>query len=211
MKIGNIIYRDELVNHVPVKYINYTKQDVKYIIIDKNIPTLYVGWKFLKEVNDDDPVIQAQSILDKKVISNQLYWEFSFAENKGDHINGVENFVNNLPDYYFSGKYSYINLDPVFFQIKDMDDLMDVLPKKFNRLYNYKNEMIYLLLDNKITGIDIKMFGFFKFDIEKIINMLTEKTLVYLPDLDGDLFVQQSKIFPTFFNLKRYLIILLSN
>lgn len=211
MKIGNIIYRDELVNHTPVKYINYIKQDIQYIIIDKNIPTLYVGWKFLKEVNADDPVIQAQSIFDKRIISNQLYWEFSFDENKGDHINGVESFVNNLPEYYFSGKYSYINLDPVFFQIKDIDDLMDMLPKKFDRLYNYKNEMLYVLMHNKIFGVDLKMYNFFKFDIEKIVSLLTEKAETYLPDLDGDLFAAQSKIFPTFSNLKRYLIILLSN
>ena len=210
MKIGNIIYRDELVNHTPVKYVIYTKQDVRYEIVDKNIPTLYVGWKFLKEINHDDPIIQAQTIFEKKIISNQLYWEFTFTENKGDHITGIESFVNNLPEYYFSGKYNYINLDPVFFQIKDIEDLMDAIPKRFNRLYNYKNEMLYLLMDNKIWGIDLKIYSFFKFDIEQIIKLLSEKTITYFPDLDGELFITQSKIFPTFSNLKRYLIILLS-
>jgi hypothetical protein len=113
-----------------------------------------------------------------------------------------------LPDYYFSGKYSYINLDPVFFQIKDMDDLMDVLPKKFNRLYNYKNEMIYLLLDNKIWGVDLKMFSFFRFNCEEIINELGLKSIKIINDIEGEICQSFRKIFPTFEKLKRHMIVL---
>jgi hypothetical protein len=211
MKIGNIIYRDELVNHEPVQYVNYTKQDVKYEIIDKNTPTLYVGWKFLKEINTDDEVIQAQNISEKKIISNQLYWEFSYTENKAEHIDGINNFIKNIPEYYFSGKYTYINLDPVFFQIRDIDDLMDTVSKRYYRLYNYKNEMLYLLIDNKITGIDLKMYSHFKFDIEKIVSNLSDRTITCFSDLDGELYTAQNKIFPTFSHLKRYIIILLKN
>lgn len=210
MKIANIVYEKELVNHVEVEYVNYYKESIEYDKLDKSLPTLYVGWSFMKASNPGNEIIQNANILHKKIVANELYWECSFEESKSSHVKGIETFVTYIPQFYFAPKYNYINLDPVFFQLKDMQDLFDVLPKEIDVMYNYKNEMIYLLTDNKITGINLKMFEFFKFNLDEILTRISEKTKTKYPDLSGEIYQTYYKILPNFTNLKRYLITILS-
>jgi len=211
MKIANIIYEKPLVNHTQENYINYYNEPIEFDKLDNSLPTLYVGWSFMKLANPDNKVIQNADILHKKIIANKLYWECCFKESKSSHIKGVANFIKFAPQFYFSPRYTYINLDPVFFQIKNIDDLMDVIPKKIDYLYNYKDELIYLLVNNKITGIDLEMYKYFKFSKEEIIKKLTEKTHIIHTDVQGDLYQSFYKVFPNFSKLKRYIIVLLSN
>ncbi|MFA5207173.1 MAG: hypothetical protein WC428_00585 [Candidatus Paceibacterota bacterium] len=211
MKLANIIYEKELVNHTKVDYVNYINTPTEYDKVDKSLPTLYVGWSFMKVCNPNNSIIQNADILKKKIIFNELYWECSFEESKPSHVKGVDKFVSLVPQFYFQPKYTYINLDPVFFQIVDIQGLMDVLPKEIDFLYNFKNEMIYLLYENKITGINLKMYDFFKFDVKEIIIKITERTKKCIDDLDGNTYLSYYKILPNFAHLKRYLIVILSN
>ena len=165
MKIANIIYEKELVNHTEVEYVNYYKGPKEYYTLDQTLPTLYVGWSFMKACNPNNPIIQNAVILHKKIVANELYWECSFEESKSSHIKGINNFISAVPQFYFTPKFSYINLDPIFFQIIDIQGLLDVVPKEIDMMYNFKNEMLYLLAGNKITGIDLKMYGFFQFNM----------------------------------------------
>ena len=211
MKIANIIYEDELVNHTEVEYVNYHKGPQEYEKLDKTLPTLYVGWSFMKGSNPNNEIILNADILKKKIVTNELYWECSFAENKSAHVKGVENFLNAVPQFYFAPKYTYINLDPVFFQIAYIEDLIAVLPKERDAVYNFKNEMLYVLKDNKIWGINLKMYEFFKFNIEEILEIFQNgKTAQYINDMDGQMYMNQYKILPNFTLLKRYLITILS-
>ena len=210
MKIGNIVYEKQLVNHVKLEYINYFNEPIEYNKLDKELPTLYVGWSFMKACNPLNEIIQNANILHKRIITNELYWECSFEESKGSHIKGTESFVNSLPQFYFSSKYSYINLDPVFFQLRDIEDLMDVVPKKIEFIYNYKNEVLYLLFENIIWGINLDTFNYFRFNVDNILNRISERTKIIFIDPKGEQYQSYYKIFPNFIHLKRYLIILLS-
>lgn len=209
MKIANVVYENELVNHTNVEYVNYYKGPTQYEKLDNTLPTLYVGWSFMKACNPDNEIIQNADILKKKIIANELYWECSFEESKASHIRGVDNFVNLAPNFYFQPKYSYVNFDPVFFQIVDIQGLLDALPKKFDAVYNYKNEMIYILLEKKIWGIDLRMYDYFKFDTNEMIRGLSERSTAVHTDLDGMIYLNHYKIFPNFNLLKRYLITIL--
>jgi len=210
MKIANIVYEKELVNHTKVEFLNYYNEPIEYEKLDKTLPTLYVGWSFMKTCNPNNEIIMNADILHKKIITNELYWECGFEESKSSHVKGVENFVNTIPQLYFSPKYTYINLDPVFFQLKDIEDLMDVIPKKINTVYNYKNEMLYILSGNKICGINIDMYRFFKFDINAIIELINIRSAVSIYDIDGTMYLNQYKIFPNFSHLKRYMVVALT-
>ena len=148
MKIANIIHEKELVNHTKVEYINYYNEPKLYDDLDKSLPTLYVGWSFMKACNPDNPLFQNADILKKKIITNELYWELSFREGKPSHVKGVDKFAALAPEFYFKPKYIYTNLDPVFFQLRDLRDLMDVSPKDIDFLYNYKDEMLYFLRED---------------------------------------------------------------
>lgn len=210
MKIANVIYENELVNHTTVDYVNYHKGMVEFDKLDKSMPTLYVGWSFMKACNPENEIIQHADILKKKIITNELYWEFNFEESKASHVKGVDSFVNIVPQFYFTPKYTYVNLDPVFFQLSEVRDVMDVLPKKFDASYLFKDEMLYLLTENNITGINLKMYEFFQFNIEEIKEQIAERTSVSHIDLNGDTYQTQYKIFPNFTHLKRYMIAILT-
>lgn len=209
MKLGNIVYEKELVNHTQVDYINYFNKEQHYDSLDKTLPILYVGWSFMKACNPFYEIIQNADILRKKIVGNELYWEFSFEESKPSHVKGVESFINLVPQYYFPPKYSYINLDPVFFQIVDVQGLLDVVPKEIDKVYNYKNEMLYVLKGKNISGVDLKMYSFFKFDIKEIQEEISVRSAVFINDMDGQMHLNQYKILPNFTLLKRYLITLL--
>lgn len=206
MKIANIIHEKELVNHNHSDYVNYYNEPISYDRLDKSLPTLYVGWSFMKACNPDNDIIQNADILKKKIISNELYWEFSFQESKPSHVKGVNKFTNIAPEFYFKPKYIYTNLDPVFFQIKDINDLMDVCPRNIDNVYNFKNKMLYILTDNKIWGINLDMYEFFQFNIDDILTRITDRTTSTISDLDGSYYQKYYKIFPNFEHLKRYLI-----
>lgn len=210
MKVANIVYEKDLINHTKVEYVNYVNNPVSYENLDKTLPTLYVGWVFMKSCNPNDNIIQNANILHKKIIGNELYWEFSFDESKQSHVKGVESFIKLAPQFYFNPKYLYVNLDPVFFQLANIDDLMDVIPKKFDSIYILKKEMVYVMAENKIWGINLDMYRFFKFNIDDLISRLSEKALMIHSDLDGSIYQSYYKIFPNFIQLKRHIIAMLS-
>lgn len=210
MKIANIIYEDELVNHVEVEYVNYFKGCTKYEGLDRTLPTLFVGWSFMKDCNSDDELIQNVDILKKRIITNQLYWEFSFQESKSSHIKGIQSFVRLAPEFYFTPNYKYTNLDPVFFQLNNTQDVLDVLPKKIDAVYYYKNEMIYLIFEDKISGLNLKIYEYFQFNMEELKDRINSRTNNGIVDTDGTLYQKYYKIFPNFTHLKRYLIVILT-
>ena len=210
MKIANVIYEKELVNHTKVEYVNYYNQPMKYDDLDESLPTLFVGWSFMKACNPENEIIQHADILKKKIITNELYWEFSFEESKASHVKGIETFVGLVPQFYFTPKYQYINLDPVFFQITEIEDLMAILPKEIDATYILKNEMMYVLKENKIWGINLKMYDFFKFNIAEIIEQINYRTAHTLNDIDGQMYLNQYKIFPNFQLLKRYMVVIMT-
>jgi len=211
MKIANIIYDDELINHTQVDYINYYKGEFNYEDVNGNLPTLYVGWSFMKKCNPHNPIIQNVDILKKRIITNQLYWEFSFIESKSSHVKGVNSFTRKCLDLYYSSKYKYINLDPIFFQISDTLEVLDVLPKKIDACYMYKNDILYILNGYNVWGINLNQYVFFNYDVNHIIEVIIDRTDKFYKDSDGEYYLKYYKLFPEYDRLKRYMVIMLSD
>ena len=63
IKLANIIYEKDLVNHTKLDYVNYFNKPQNYDSIDKSLPTLYVGWSFMKACNEFNEIIQNANIL----------------------------------------------------------------------------------------------------------------------------------------------------
>ena len=195
-----------MVDHKQVDHINYyNREDLSEV--NKNLPTLVVGWDYLKSIKlelDAEP-----SVLDNRIITNLLYWQPSFDEERSEHVEGVKNFVDNVPFYYFLEKYQYINLDPLFFIISDLDDLKNVLPNEIDGVYRYKNEMLYILKDNKITGLDLDSYSFYKFDIEDmyqyVCGLVKNQTQIY-NDTEAKQYRKFKSKFPYFNRLKTYML-----
>lgn len=197
MKIANIIHDSELINHHTCEYINYcTEGD----LVNFSLPTLYVGWKRVKDIFSN------LDILNKTITPNLLYWEFSFDEHKSDSISGVNLFIINAPHFYFKPKYECINIDPVFFNHNMIVDVINSLPEKIEVTYNYKDEILYLLSDNKIFILNLSMYDYFNFECEKILEEVYSRTKTLHLDLDGETYQKYKKIFPNYIQLKRYMV-----
>jgi hypothetical protein len=164
----------------------------------------------MKNNNPTNDIIQNANILKKMIIKNQLYFEFSFEESKASHVKGINQFINNAPQLYFKPKFTYINLDPVFFQLAYVDEVMDVLPKEIDCVYQYKEEMIYILRDNKITGINLEMYRFFQFNIDDLRTNIELRSNFTFYDKEGNEYQKHNKIFPEFTLLKRYMVSIVS-
>jgi hypothetical protein len=210
IKLANIVFEKELVNHTKLDYINYFNEPIEYDKLDKSLPTLYVGWSFMKACNPNNEIIQNANILHNKIVGDELYWTYSFDESKLSHVKGVENFAKSVPEFYFHSKYQYISLDPIFFQIKDVDDLMDVLPKKIDVVYKFKNEILYVLFENKIWGVNLNIYNYFQFKIDEICFRINERTNNFNDDIDGNIFNSYYIILPNYIYLKRFLVSLLT-
>lgn len=221
--IGQIVYKDPLVNHKRVEYIDYIpylmeegKNGMWLDFSNIDLPTLFVGWKFMNSLGNPDNKPNL-SILNKEIINNKLYWEFSFNENKSQHISGIDMFVRNVPTYYYEQNYEYRVIDPVYDNIKtnhDLERLIDGIP--IYSIYYYKNDMVYLLVKKQqgghIIGIDWKMFEFYNLKqcLVDILNSELNNHTQHHYDLDGDIFAEYNKKFSGYDNLKRYLVVLLS-
>jgi hypothetical protein len=206
LKLANIMYRDELVNHTKVDFINYVPSQLDDF--DKEIPKLFVGWNYLKEW--DVSLFSDLSILNKEISKNIAYWEFSFNENKAQHVSGVEMFIRNAPYYYFRDKYKYKNVDPIFENFETIQDLKNIIPNNVEFVYNYKNEGLYFLNEDIIYGIDLNMYEFFNIEKDEIINSVVSEATPYAVDLEGETYQKHYKNYPNFEELKRYLVVLLS-
>jgi hypothetical protein len=208
MKIANVVY-EELVNHIEVDYVNYIQKSVNYNEIDNLLPTLYVGWRFMKSCNSNEKIMDAD-ILTKCIIPNKLYWEFSFNEYKSMSINGVNSFVTKAPELYFQSRYNYVNIDPTFLNIKNSIDLLYILPKNIDWIYKYKNECIYLLYNNEIIGINLRLIKFLNFDQDVFFKELSDRCPNFMDDINGNEYMKHYKIYDRFELLKRFVVTMIA-
>nr|MDA3779944.1 hypothetical protein [Bacteroidales bacterium] len=65
---------------------------------------------------------------------------------------------------------------------------------------------LYVLVNNKIWGINLNMYQFFQFDTNAILNKIIDITKTTISDINGSYYQKYYKIFPNFDHLKRYLI-----
>lgn len=213
MKIANIIYNSEIINNKNVDYINYINAPIRYGIDELNyeLPTLYVGRKFLKEVNQNSLVIQNSDVLSNVIIDKLLYWVCSYDEDKIKHVRNVKSFMINAPQIYFMNKYTIINIDPVFMNIKNLGDLLSVLPENIDGLYNYMNKYLYFLSGKNIYFLNLEMFQYFGFSVNNIITYIEVLSPKYFFDCSGSKYSELFLKYSGFNKLLSYVVVILLN
>ena len=119
-------------------------------------------------------------------------------------IIGVSNFVG-----YIAKIYRYISIDPIFNNVEHVDKIFTKFTTP-EHVYNYKNEMLYVLISQYIYGIDLNMYEYFNMDISQIKSKIIEISDNYIDDPEGSIYLENYKSYPNFEDLKRYLVVLLS-
>jgi len=212
MKIGNIIYKDELVNHTKQSNINYLNIEDDIHEFDQTLPTLFVGWRFFKENFGTIREKYGVDILEKTIKNDLMYWEFSFDENKSDHINGINDFIISLPRLFFRVKYKYISIDPIKSgNLKIIEEIKNI-GNHIDSIYIFKNKYAYMLIRNVVYGLNLEQLRFLINEeyTNEIISFIKDKTNKIFFDGDGEFFKEKLDDFYLHDYLYRYMPIILN-
>jgi len=168
MYVGNIITIDD------IEAENFKKcKDIKSL--DEMLPTLIIGWSQTKEIFGDKV-----SILHKKIKDN-LFWTFSKTERKVEFEEDIINFKSLCYDQVGQHLH-YLYVDP-------LHSKLSIIKKIIRKIYSLKESisylsptnMLYILGDDIIFGLDLNVLEFIGVSPSKIINRiktLSDSTLI---------------------------------
>lgn len=166
MKIGNIVSK--------VKFDALEEFNVAGSLDDiiQGIPTLIIGWDFVKKNYPD------YDIFDKQLESN-LFWTFKKTEKRDTHEADVQIFINKCYNNLISNLI-YVYVDVIQLTYKELRKVIKKIHSiKYITTY-LTNNMLYIYGDNFIFGIDMKLFNYIGTDTNKLISKIKTKSTYFL-------------------------------
>lgn len=170
MNVGNIVTNSK------IEIENFKVCD-KLETIDKNLPTLIIGWENTKKLLGENV-----SILHKQ-IDNFTYWTFSTKERKSEYEVDLDSFISKCYNS-FGEHLPYVYLDLLMGKrMVNFRIIRKILSLKNPITYISDSNMVYIYGENIIFGIDLNIVSLFEEKYEKILNKvknLENNTLVDL-------------------------------
>lgn len=204
MKFGTIVYSEIVENQQFKGHIEYVSLTDYTPNPSPEKPTLIIGFVNFNKLYGS--MFGDISILNKEIIPNKLYWEFSINENKNQYLRGITNFEKYDFFKYATAGYKYVNIDPLFNNIKSYDHLYKLLPKNIDKVY-VDNRMMYILSNFNVFGIDLLAFEYYKINIEPVVRYVTGNSKHNVIDLKNEYYDSLRLRIPNVLNLKRFIVI----
>lgn len=173
------MYLGNIVSETPIrenKLFNITNNLTN---IDREIPTLIIGWDFSKRIFNGSTKL---SILDKKIDKN-TNWTFTKKEKRVDFEKDMSFFMKDtIKSIENRVKYQYINvLTTNYSEIKKI--IKKLTSQDINYIYINKNSFVYAYLGDIIIGLDLNFIDFLSIDRKKIYRLLySNKNEVFFND-----------------------------
>jgi hypothetical protein len=134
--------------------------------IDNSLPTLIVGWDKTKQIFGNKI-----SILNKK-ISDNLFWTFLPKERRVDYDDDLSKFKK-LCINTFGDELSYVYIDPIHDKSKKIKKILKKIYSLDESIsYITDKNMLYILGDNIIFGVDLNISEFIGVENDKIISRI---------------------------------------
>jgi hypothetical protein len=168
IKLGIIYYKDELILHERVNYIEYIKINEYSDVKSTKRPVLVVGWNIVKNT------YTSVNILNKKIKDN-LFWCFSFNEKKSDYINNINKFINeDILNVFNSFKYKI--LSPVFDDnIRTEQDIINYFTDcDINNIYVSSKKELSVLCNDTIYKVNLRELDFYNIKPFFILDFLSK-------------------------------------
>ncbi len=173
MNIGNIV------SSSVIKEENFNLFD-EIESIDNSLPTLIIGWNKIKEIFGNKI-----SILNKK-ISYNLFWTFLPKERRVDYDDDINKFKKICIDR-FGNELSYVYIDPIHDKSKKIKKILKKIYSLEESIsYITDKNMLYILGDNIIFGVDLNITEFMGIQNDKIITRIHNLTNSVL--IDNEIF-----------------------
>lgn len=194
MKVANIVSDSKVDVSKDFNIVKTTDE-----IIDK-IPTLIVGWDFIKEKYPD------YDILNKK-LSDNVYWTFKKTEKRDIYEEDIFNFIE-LSYKSFVNKTTYIFIDPIHRSRKEIKKILKKI-YSFKKIISYEHgHMIYIYGENLIFGVDLNLIEFIGLNINKIKTKIIQISNIFLTE--KDIFIEYKKRVEILDNQVKYIPLLYS-
>lgn len=159
------------------------------------IPTLIVGFDLTESLYPEFNVLDF-------CIEDDIYWIFKKTENRDKFNEGLELFMNKIYSNLIKD-INYVFVDPILLKPKTIIKIIRKI-YSINQLTTYMyNDMLYVYGDKIIFGIDLRLFKFIGFDIEKIKNKINLLSSVFL--VDKNILIEYKNIVETLDNSVRYI------
>ena len=172
MNVGNIVTSSKKIDFENFKICRNIDS------IDKDLPTLIIGWENLKKMYGE-----RVSILHKRM-DTFTFWTFSSRERKSEYEVDLETFVNHCYNE-FGEHLPYVYLDlllgkrTINFRI-----IRKILSLNNPTTYISDTNMVYIYGENIIFGLDLNVVKLFEGKYEKIVNKLKNLENNTLVDLE---------------------------
>lgn len=141
----------------------------------KGLPTLIIGYDEVLKISSKDKV----NVLHRSIDST-TFWTFNRTDNRMIFDNDIEDFIR------FSYKFNTKNLNYIDVDlIQEGNRRLVKIVKKILSLNDYityesDNNILYMLSNNLIFGIDLNTARYIGFDIDKIKSKAKSISKVYL-------------------------------
>ena len=159
------------------------------------IPTLIVGFDLTESLYPEFDVLEF-------CVEDDIYWIFKKTENRDKFNEGLELFINKIYSDLIKD-INYVFVDPILLKPKT---LIKIIRKIYsiNQLTTYMyNDMLYVYGDKIIFGIDLRLFKFIGFDVEKIKDKINQLSTVFL--VGENILIEYKNIVETLGNSVRYI------
>jgi hypothetical protein len=166
MKLGNIVSK----TNVEISNDFNVVKSMDDII--QGLPTLIIGWDYVKKHYPDYDIIDRQ-------LGHNLYWTFKKTEKRDFHEEDIYNFIQKI----YTGiieNVSYVFIDPLITKRKTIKKILKKINSS-NDVTSYQHDnMVYIYCDCIIFGVDLNLMEFIGLDKDKVISKIKIKSKYFL-------------------------------
>lgn len=170
MKIANIVSETKITLEKENLFNFVSSMDE----IDENLPTLIVGWKFMKQFYPE------QDILEKK-IDEKVSWTYSRTEKRSDFEVDVEKFITFAHKDLVSNVF-YVFIDPIQYKLGKIKKILRKIKSSEKIISYHHGNMVYICVDNIVFGVDLLLLEFLEISTPKFLRKIESDSHVFLTE-----------------------------
>jgi hypothetical protein len=161
----------------------------------EGLPTLIVGYERVNKLYPDFDITTNK-------INDKTYWTFKKNEKRDKYEEDLRWFIKKVYSDLINNL-SYVFVDPLQYRNKTLIKIIKKILSSNNIISYLHDEMVYIYTDNIIFGVDLKLFKFLGFNIDKIKNKIKSISTVFL--VKDEILIEYKNIISFFDNKIRYL------
>ena len=178
MKIANILSNNDVKAPIEFNVVNTLDE------IINGLPTLIVGYDYVNKAFPDFDITNNK-------LADNLYWTFKRTEKRDKYEEDLNWFIKKA---YLSlvKDVLYISIDPIQHRPKTLFKIVRKLYSIENKVAYLDGNMVFIYGDKIIFGVDLELFKFVGFDIDKIKNKIKDNSTHFLDK--NSIFIEYKKV-----------------